>query len=190
MYVFIGGPPTAGKTHLAQEFISKNNLEILHVKTDDIRNGLKQDPNLRGWVNFFKDKDEIEYWKKNTPSQHINNVIKQAKALWPEILKNIEQKTNTHQNIIFDGVSFLPELTRKFLNFDGFYLIPKDVETIFRRLLAHSRWGRTEDLKREEAKAFFYGDTKFFEMSAKANGYKVFNNIEDGYNELARLFNI
>ncbi|MDP2683880.1 MAG: hypothetical protein Q8P20_02375 [bacterium] len=190
MYVFVSGPPTAGKSHLVNEFITQSDYDILHIKLDDLREDLKNDPNMNKWVNFFRNLDPTKYWQKNTPEDHIKNIIMQARALWPEILIKMKQKMHSDKQIIFEGVSVIPELASKFLDFPGFYLVPTDVETIYNRLLAHSRWGKTNDLKRKEAIAFYEEGKKLFGDNAREYGYKVFTDSDEAALELSKIFNV
>ena len=190
MYAFIGGSPTAGKSHLANKFISQSNYDILHVKTDDIRRSLSNDPSLSKWVKFFSNQDELQYWKETTPTEHVKFFLMQSKALWSEILNVINIKMESNEHVIFEGISIIPELARKYLNFTGFYIIPPNKETIYTRLLAHSRWGKTNDLKRLESQAFFNGYNKFFINSARKYGYKVFKDINEASTELAKIFKV
>ncbi|XOU94863.1 MAG: hypothetical protein ACNFW9_02220 [Candidatus Kerfeldbacteria bacterium] len=189
MYVFIGGVPTTGKTHLVKDFIKKSKLNILHVEIDDIRDKFKNDVNLIKWVNFFRDQDEDVYWQNTSCQKHIENVVRQSEELWPHILEQIINIQNKHEHVIFEGVQLMPRLTRKFLKMNGFFLIPPDIETIYIRLVAHKRWGVTNDQKRNEAKCFFEGDAKYINTEARKFGYKVFDNTDEGYSQLYKWFN-
>ena len=190
MYVFIGGVPTSGKTHLVKEYINNSKLNIKHIKIDDIRDIFRNDRKLEKSVNFFRNQDENEYWIITSCKQHVRNIVKQTEELWPHILEQIIKIQNKHEHVIFEGVQLLPKLTRKYLKMDGFYMIPPDIETIYIRLVAHKRWGDTNDLKRKEAKCFFEGDCMYIKEESRKYGYKVFENIEDGGKELANLFEI
>jgi len=187
MYYFIGGPPTSGKSHLASTFAKDSGLDILHVKTDSLRNNI-DNPELKKWVDFFRDQDEEKYWSNTSPLKHLENFVKQNTILWPSLLKEFQRLMDTHKHIIFEGVSILPNLARRDLNFDGLYLIPTDIESVYTRLLAHRRWGSTEKLKRIEAEMFFYHETPFFEKAARQYGYPVFADYSEAYNRLGSLF--
>ena len=189
MYVFIGGVTTSGKSHLTKDFIEKSKLNILHIGIDNIRDSFKNDVNLVKWINFFRNQDEDIYWQKTSCKQHVENVVRQSGELWPHIFEQIINLQNKHEHIIFEGMQFMPKLTRKFLKMDGFYLISPDIETIYIRLVAHKRWGTTNDQKRNEAKCFFEGTSQYIQNEARKFGYKVFDNIEDGYTELNNYFN-
>jgi len=189
MYAFIGGAPTSGKTHLAAKFIEESKLDIKHVKLDDIRKSLVEDIRFKSWVNFFHDQDEKKYWEKTTPINHAENYISQSLALWPEILINIHKKINLFEHAIFEGVSILPELARKNLDFPGFFMSIDDPEKSYIRIKAHSRWGHSDDLMRKEAMAFVRGSNVFLTRSAKEYGYKVIEDFESGLQELYKFFN-
>ncbi len=189
MHVFIGGAPTAGKTHLARDFTKQSDGAIHHIKVDDIREELRTVPEVKKWANFFKSQDETAYWKRTDCKQHLQNIIDQSNALWPHILKKIKESQKQFPRVIFEGIDIMPELAHRDLDFDGFFLVPPDVETMYVRLQAHRRWGETNDLKRQEAKCFYEGDAMYIKQEAEKYGYEVFDNLDDGYSKLSELFN-
>lgn len=188
MYYFIGGVPTAGKSHLAKEFISDSSLKIEYVKIDILKNNLRIDKELAKWVNFFRDQDENVYWEKTSCTEHMKNFVMQSEALWPHLLTQMNELMNTHEHIIFEGTSLIPKIMRKYTNLNGLYMVPKSLETIYIRLIAHSRWGKTNNLKRQEAKCFFEGNSEYIKVEAKKYGYKIFNDYDLANQELGNFF--
>jgi len=191
MYAFIGGIPVAGKTTLAKKIINSAPFEIFYGDIDHARkNWALEDPKLAKWVDFFRHQDETAYWQKTNCQQHMQNVVRQSKALWPLIFETIKQTCSMYKHAIFDGVNILPELAHQDLNIPGIFLVISDIEIIYQRLQKKSRWGKTDELKKIEAKCFYEGESEFIKSEAKKYGYKVFDNPLEAEVELKNIFKI
>ena len=131
--VFIGGVPTAGKSHLANKLAKITGAT--HVNLDDLRSEMLKDSSLEPWVNFFWNQDESEYWKKViTSDEHWENLKKQSEAFWPTILAKISEENKTGEKTIFEGVNILPHLVHKDLPFRGVFLLSPSEDDVLNRL--------------------------------------------------------
>lgn len=175
-YVFISGIPASRKTYIAKK-ISKS-IGCLHVNLDDLRRDMVSDPKLEPWINFFRRKNELEYWKSVTPEEHWANLRKQAEVFWPRYLEKINEIKNTAKLGIFESVSILPHLANQDLDFSGIYLLGESIETIFEGLKENPRWGENEKLQLTEAEWFYLHEGKMYKSEAKKYGFKSFRNPE------------
>src|SRR3989344_7096889 len=88
-YAFISGISASGKSYLAIKVAKA--VGSLHIEIDDWREEMRNDTELRKWVDFFWNQDEIEYWKNTSCGQQWENLKNQSEALWPAILKRIRK---------------------------------------------------------------------------------------------------
>lgn len=183
--IFISGIPTAGKTHLADKIAKQ--MGALHIKIDDWRWEIRNEPKFKPWVNLFWDKDENEYWKTTNCKQQWENLRRQSEALWPAILERISRVIESGKSAIFEGVNILPHLAARDVKFPGIFLIGKSVEEIFKRNKKAPRWGKTKELQKKEAEAFFYCEGPRYKSEAKKYGYKVFSDIDEAGKELLKI---
>ena len=63
-YVFIGGIPASGKSHLARKIAKTTGAR--HVEIDTWRDEMAVDPKLKYWVDFFWNLDEEKNWRTST----------------------------------------------------------------------------------------------------------------------------
>lgn len=143
---------------------------------------------LSKWVNFFRDQDEKEYWEKTDCEQHWLNIKKQAEAFWPSYQKKINEIVSSDVPAIFEGVSILPHLAAKHLNFKGIYLINNSVEEVFDRIKVEPRCGKTKNLQKIEAEAFVKCDGVMYKKEAESYRYKVFTDTEKVEKEIYKYF--
>ena len=184
-YVFIGGIPASGKSYLAREIA--NEIGTVYFGTDDIREKLSKDPELKHWVNFYWDLDEADYYKNTPCEKQWENLTKQSEAFWPTVLEKIKEIKKKHPQAIFEGVNILPHLAAKDLNFSGVYLLGESVDQIFERNKQNPRWGQTEELQRIEAEMFFNCEGKMYQQEAEKYGFKCFSDSNEAKQELLRL---
>ena len=92
-----------------------------------------------------------------------------------------------NKSIIFEGVTLLPSLTKRNLDFDGVYLVLKDKSEFLSRLEKRSRWGTTKELHKMEADYFVDCEAVYYEKEAKKYGYKFFTDYLQAKNELLSL---
>lgn len=189
MYVFIGGTPAAGKTHVTKQFIKESGLPIEYVSIDALRRYFAKDPKLNYWVKFFLNQNAVKYWDEITQEEHLQNLIKQSEAFWPGILKKVEEVKKNHQHAIFEGVNLLPHLTHKDFDFPGMFLIEESIDTLFEKLHREPRWGETIELQKLEAKFFVEWEAKYIREEAEKYNYKVFTDSQDVEKQLKTMFN-
>src|SRR3989344_9303191 len=184
-YVFIGGIPASGKSHLAQTI--SNETGTFHFSTDNLREEFSKDPQLERWVNFYLNLGEKDYYTNIPCKKQWENLVNQSEALWPKTLESIKQIMQAHPTAVFEGVNILPHLAKKDLDFPGIFLLGESVEQIFGRNKENPRWGRTEELQKMEAEAFFHCEGKMYKEEAEKYGYKTFRSSEEAKAEVLRL---
>jgi len=148
-HAFITGIPTAGKSHLAKKI--SESLGMSFIKIDDWRDELQRDPILKEWVDFFRNKNEEEYWQITSPDQEWEDLRNQSEALWPAILKKIKETQYLDRPTIFEGVNILPHLAHRDLDFPGIVMLGDSFEVVLERNKQEPRWGSTDELIRKEA---------------------------------------
>ena len=79
-YAFISGIPASGKSYLVAKIAKA--IGILHIEIDEWQEEMKNDPELKKWVNFFWDQDEAEYWRTTNCDKQWENLNNQPEALW------------------------------------------------------------------------------------------------------------
>ncbi len=184
--LFITGIPTAGKSYLAEMIVKK--IGGIHVDIDDIREEIASDLKYKKWVNFYYDQDEKTYYMTTTYDEQWQNLIRQSEGIWPTILGKIEGYTDETRPVIFEGVNILPHLAKRDLSFSGIVIIGKSFEEVFERNKKEPRWGKTEELQKLEAEAFFYGERPRYKAEAEKYGYLVFETVDEAVKQSLKLF--
>jgi len=184
-YIFISGTPASGKSYLANKIA--NHLGVQHVSTDDWREEMRKNPELKKWVDFFWDQDEAEYWRITNCDQQWENLKNQSEALWPTILAKVKEIQKPGKGAIFEGVNILPHLARIDLDFEGIILLGESFKKILDRNKKDPRWGKTEELQIQEAKVFWGCERPKYKQEAEKYGYKVFSDAGQAEAELLKL---
>ncbi|MDE2079633.1 MAG: hypothetical protein KGI73_04610 [Patescibacteria group bacterium] len=184
-YAFIGGIPTAGKSRLAK--IVARKLGIAHFETDGWRKEFRSDPEMRAWVDFFRNQNEEKYWRETDCAAHWKNIECQSEALWPAMLEKIRAIQTSGAPAIFEGVNILPRLAGRGLGFPGIYLLGESFELVFARNRKNPRWGNTEALQFKEARAFWDCERPRYEAEARQYGFKTFSDSALAERELFSL---
>ncbi len=185
-YFFITGIPAAGKSFLADKISKK--LGILHVKIDDLRKELTNNPRFSDWVNFFYNQDEKKYYQSTSCEKQWENIKNQSEAIWPEIKKKINEVIKTGKPAIFEAVNLLPHLIKRDFDFPGIILLGNSIEEIFERNKKAPRWGNTEELQKIEAEAFFNCEGGWYKKEAEKFGFKVFRDSNEAEKEILKYF--
>ncbi len=175
-HFFITGTPNAGKSTLAKRIADK--CDMLHIDVDSWREKMWQDESIRPWVDFFKDKDEMEYWSITTPEEDFQNLVNQSEAFWPFILKNINAIVERDAPAVFEAVNILPHLAKRDLPFDGVVLVNTSVDTNLERLKIRPRWGASGELQKIEAVRFAQ-QADLYVKEAEKYGFRVFENDKE-----------
>ncbi len=172
MYSFIGGPPTSGKSYLAEEIAKECGIQ--HVYVDRLRDKVAiSNPKLKLWRDFFNSKDG-EYWLSVTKKQYLNDCRNQTLALWKYIFNEITDLQKKYENIIFEGVDFLPDITRRDLDFDGIFIYCESIDESYQRNKLHPRIGKTEELQKREAILYAEYESSNIKDLAPKYGYQIF----------------
>lgn len=183
-YAFISGIPASGKSYLAAKIA--RTIGVRHFEVDDWREKFRKGKNA-DWVDFFRNKNEAEYWENTDCEKHWKNIIKQSEALWPEIVSKIRKVIKSGKPAIFEGVNVLPHLAHRDLDFNGIVLLGESFEIISERNKQYPRWGQTEELQRKEADAFFYCEGPKYKQEAEKYGFKTFTDSVLAEKELLEL---
>jgi predicted ATPase len=200
--IFITGIPTAGKTHLAEKLARATGAFCL--ETDDLRQKFSRSPLYRPWTDLYREMDEKSYYSGTDYETQWQNLVRQSEALWPptrdHILAYCEGRIPLRSRLaaaargyrpsrrllIAEGVNILPHLAHRDLPFPGFVIVGSSYEDVLRRLAARPRWGRTEELQRMEADAFWYGERPRYMQEAEKYRYRVFRTAEEAYPEILK----
>ncbi len=183
-YWFISGIPAAGKSYLAKKVAADLGLDYYAV--DEWREELIDDPELGKWVKLFWEVDEEKYWQTTSPEQHWQNLVDQSEALWPQIKVKIKEIQDTGRGAIFEGVNIVPHLAKD-LDFSGIVLLGESYEQILDRNKKDPRWGNTEELQVEEAKAFWEWERPKYESESNQYGFKTFSGPMEAEEELRKI---
>lgn len=184
-FAFVSGIPASGKSFLSSKVAKA--LVIPHIEIDNWREVMRGEPRLKEWVDFFWNKDEEEYLTTTTCDDSWENLNRQSEALWPEILKGINEVIKSEKSAIFEGVNILPRLAYRDLKFPGLVLLGDSLEAIFERNKKEPRWGLTEELQRKEAELFFYCERPQYKREAEKYGYPAFSSIAEAETELLKI---
>ncbi|MDP2669186.1 MAG: hypothetical protein Q8P07_05125 [bacterium] len=184
-YAFISGIPASGKSYLAAK-IAKD-IGIQHFTIDHWWKEMSGDPKLKKWVDFFWNQNETEYWHTANCEQQWENIKKQSEALWPAILAKIKETQKSNKGAVFEGVSILPHLARKDLDFSGIILLGESFEAILERNKRAPRWGKAEELVQKQAEAFWNCEKPKYKSEAEKYGYKTFFDTNLAEAELLKL---
>lgn len=183
--IFITGIPTAGKSYLAEMIIAK--IDGVHVDVDDIREEIANDLKYKKWVNFYYDQDEKTYYTNTTHDEQWQNLVRQSEGIWPAILEKIKSYTNEKRPMIFEGVNILPHLAKRDLSFPGIVIIGKSFKEVFERNKKEPRWGKTEELQKFKAEAFFYGERPRYKTEAEKYGYLIFETADEAFEPALKI---
>lgn len=184
-YAFISGIPVSGKSYLASKVA--NAVGALHIDIDELRKEMAGDSELKKWVMFFWDQNEDEYWKNTSCKQQWENLKNQSEAFWPTILKRIKEVQRSGKLAIFEGVSILPHLAIKDLEFPGIVLLGSSLDDIFERNKENPRWGKTKELQRMEAEGFWNCERPRYKAEAEKYGYPVFSDAKEAERKLLEI---
>lgn len=182
---FIGGIPTAGKTTLAVKLAG--DLGIDHIRLDDLRAGMANDPALVRWEKFFWERDEDKYFEDVTPEKHCQNIVVISTAFWPVYGGKIREVMKTGRPAIFESVNLLPNLMPEIPELKGIYMLGQSFEEVLERNRRAPRWGTTESLQRREAEAIWSWERPFYESEARKHGFKAFADSMSAEQELIRI---
>lgn len=177
--LFITGIPTAGKSYLGKKLATE--VGGACVSIDDLREDLSKEEAYAKWVNFYLNQDEYTYFTTTTYEEQWANLVKQSEELWSGILAKIVQYATENKSVIFEGVNILPHLAHKDLPMPGIAIIGRSLEEVLERNRKEPRWGKTEDLQRLEADAFFNGERPRYKAESEKYGYKVFETPDEAW---------
>jgi 2-phosphoglycerate kinase len=186
--VFISGIPASGKSYLSKKIARVHG--VLHVSVDGLRERAGEDPQLKPYLNFFRLRNEAEYWSRVSCAEHWQNLKRQSEALWPAMVGRINCAAASGRPVIFEGVNILPHLAARDLRFSGIVLLGESLEAVFQRNRARPRWGKAKGLQRRGAEAFFFWEREFYRSEAEKYGYQTFTSASCAEPTLLRMLEI
>jgi adenylate kinase len=185
--IIITGIATAGKSYLARQLAERTNG--IFVDMDKVRDSMQSDPQLEKWVNFYWNKNELEYLTNTSPDEMWTNIVRQSEAFWPVFLEKINSYKNETRPVIFESVNLLPHLVYKDLKIPCIVLVGSSYEEILERNIREPRWGSGITLQTLEAKIFFEIERPKYIQEANIYDYPVFNTPEQAMNTALNLLN-
>lgn len=183
--IFITGIPTAGKSFLGKKLAEK--VGGVCVSVDDLREDLVKDERYKKWVNFYLDQDEYTYYTTTDYDEQWANLAKQSEELWSGILAKIARYSKEDEPVIFEGVNILPSLAYRDLSMPGLAIIGRSFGEVLERNKKKPRWGKTEDLQKMEADAFFNGERPRYKAESEKYGYEVFETSDEAWDTALNL---
>ncbi len=177
--------PTAGKSYLAKKLAEA--VGGICVSIDDFREDLTEDERYRKWVNFYLDQDEYTYYTTTSHDKRWEDLTKQSEEFWPGVLKKIHQYDDESKPVIFEGVNIMPHLAHRDLKMEGITIIGKSFKETLERNKKEPRWGKTEELQKLEADAFFNGERPRYKEESEKYGYAVFETADKAWDTALAL---
>ncbi|MFW5853621.1 MAG: hypothetical protein ACOCU8_03305 [Patescibacteria group bacterium] len=102
-------------------------------------------------------------------------------------MSRLNQYTKNTQPVIFEGVNILPHLACRDLQIPGIVLIGSSFEEVFKRNKLEPRWGKTEELQKLEAEAFFYGERFRYLSEAEKYNCLVFKTPDEAWEKAIEI---
>jgi 2-phosphoglycerate kinase len=179
----ITGIPTIGKTSLAKRLAEA--VGGIFVSGDDIRHELKSDPRFADAASFWKDKNKRTYYITTSYNKQWKNLVAQSEQLWEGILEKINTFKDEERPVVFEGVTLLPHLVHKDLDFPCIVMVGATLEDVVEKNKERPVWENTE-LELQSA-AFFLGDQPYYKAEAEKYNYPVFNNSEEAFKNSLKI---
>jgi 2-phosphoglycerate kinase len=179
----ITGIPTIGKTSLAKRLAEA--VGGICVSGDDIRHELKSDPRFADATSFWKDKNKRTYYITTSYGKQWKNLVSQSEKLWEGILEKINSYRDEERPVIFEGVTLLPHLVHKDLDFPCVVMIGKTLQDVLEINKERPIWENTE-LELQSA-AFFLGDQPYYKAEAEKYNYPVFSNSDEAFKNSLKI---
>lgn len=204
--IFITGIPTAGKSYLARKLIDLTGGYCL--ETDNLYEELGRDPRYEKWAKFFEDNDEHAYYTENDPDKQWAILSEMHEKLWPGVLEKIRayeagdipsksrmagllrKPFSQKRPLIFEGINILPHLAKRDLTFPGVVLVGKSYEEVLNRNHERPRWGKTEEMIRMGANAFWSVERPRYIKEALSCGYGIFEDADEAYEEALKMLEL
>jgi len=183
--LFITGIPTSGKSYLARKLAKK--FGGIAVLLDDFREDLAKDEKYKNFVNFYFNKDELEYYAKASPENQWNDFINQSKGLWPAFLDKINEYKDETKPVFFECVNLLPFIVKNNFDITTVVLVGKSYEETLKRNMEEPRWGKNKELQEIEAKSFFYNERPRYEAEAEKYNCPVFESADEAFDKICSM---
>jgi|GEM_PF-629739 hypothetical protein len=204
--LFITGIPTAGKSYLARKLINATGGYCL--ETDNLYEELGHDPRYAKWAKFFEENNEYAYYTQNDPEKQWSILAEMHEKLWPGVLERIRsyeagdipfksriagflrRPFSPKRLLIFEGINILPHLAKKDLDFPGVVLVGKSLEEVLERNRQRPRWGKTEEMIKMGAEAFWSIERPHYIEEARNCGYEVFEDADEAYEKIMKTIDL
>lgn len=201
--IFITGIPTAGKSYLARRLARTTGGYCL--ETDNLREELKNDPELGKWARFFEEENELAYYADNDPQKQWAILSEVHERIWPGVLRKIRayeagriplrsriaafirKPFARNRPLIFEGINILPHLAKKDLVFPGVVLVAESFEEVLGRNRQRPRWGKTPEMIEMSARAFWFVERPHYVAEAKKSGYPIFEDANQAFDAIIAM---
>jgi 2-phosphoglycerate kinase len=181
--LIITGIPTIGKTSLAKRLAEA--VGGICVSGDDIRHELRLDPKYTEATCFFKNKNKRTYYITTPYDKQWKNLVSQSEKLWEGTLEKINSYKDEEKPVIFEGVSFLPHLVHKDLDFPCVVIVGASLENVVEGNKEKPKWESSE--LELQSVALFLGDQPYFKAEAEKYNYPVFKNDNEAFKEALKI---
>lgn len=181
--LIITGIPTIGKTTLAKRLAEA--VGGICVSSEDIRHELRSNPKYTDATNFWKGKNKRTYYITTPYDKQWKNLVTQSEKLWEGILERINSYKDEERPVVFEGVSLLPHLVHKDLDFPCVVIVGASLENVVEGNKEKPRWESAE--LELQSVALFLGDQPYFKAEAEKYNYPVFKNDDEAFKEALRI---
>lgn len=191
----IGGAPTAGKSHLAQQLADALNLSW--ISTDGIREQMRKIVNKKDFPALFQHAKAtpamgVAYLRTHTPKEIVRQHNKENVEVWKGVKAFIETDYNWHSFII-EGIAILPAqvaaLKKKHSYLKPVFLIDENRTQVRQTIFTRGLWDEAHkypDSVKEKEVEWVFAFNAFIKREARKYHLPVVS-ISDRKHTLARV---
>ncbi len=174
--ILIGGAPTAGKSHLAQQLAES--LKLPWISTDSIREQMRKIVSKKDFPALFQHANATPamgaaYLRMHTPQEIIRQHNKENVEVWKGVKAFIETDYNWHSFII-EGIAILPAqvaaLKKKHPHVKVVFLIDENRARVRKTIFTRGLWDEAhkypDSVKEKEVK-WVFAFNEFIKHEAK-----------------------
>jgi 2-phosphoglycerate kinase len=193
--ILIGGAPTSGKSHLAQQLAESLNLSW--ISTDGIREQMRKIVRKQEYPALFDHADAtpamgVAYLNTHTPNEIVKHHNKENVEVWKGVKAFIETDYNWHSFIV-EGIAILPAqvaaLKKKHKHVQAVFLIDENRARVRKTIFTRGLWDEARkypDSVKEKEVAWVFAFNAYIKKEAKKHHLPVLS-IGDRKNNLARV---
>jgi 2-phosphoglycerate kinase len=186
--VLIGGSPAAGKSTLAAGVAM--HLGVPWISTDQVRDIMRGVANRRDFPLLFNPEGySAERFLTEFSAQQISDMeFNQGEAVWPAVIRFINDDYTWKNGFVVEGVSILPHLVAKDLkdkqSIKSVFVIDQDPQSIREVVFSRGLWGPadsySDDVKEKEVEWTLVFGSRIKNEAAKYNLPCVVTNKSEG----------